>query len=184
MFVVAILGIMVGLAIAVFTRTKNEGDLDRFALDVREMMTRARRRAVATHSNFVVDVRATSIAYCQQDPANLAQNTCPTASTAVCTSGAGTGPCESSRAFTAGPEATVLQTAKFADAAGGSGPAPTAIGAGTAVYFLPTGAADSDLATATPDGFTVYLQGLVDTFRHRKIVLFPAGAKPQVIDSW
>lgn len=180
MVVVVIVGLFAGLALVAFSRTRKQVDVDRFAVDVRDVMTRARRRAVATRSTYVVDVRPGSIAYCQQDPANPAQNRCPTPPAAVCN---GNVVCESLRPMTAGSSAVAAYYANVPDL--GQGVASIAMPAGgAAVFFLPNGSATTGPANQPPTGFTVYLWEPRSQALHRKIVVQPAAGRSQVIDAW
>jgi hypothetical protein len=52
-------------------------DLDAFARALMNHVTTARHRAVQTGRTYVLDLRPNSVAFCQQDPANPGQRTCP-----------------------------------------------------------------------------------------------------------
>ncbi len=181
MIVVVIVGVFASMALVAFSKTRRQVDVDRFAIDVRDVMTRARRRAVATQSTYIVDVRPNSVAYCQQDPTNPAQNRCPTPTTAVCN---GNVACESLRPITAKPNAAAAYYANGYDIPQGAYPQVQVLAAGAGMFFLPNGSATVGAANQPPTGFTVYLWEPATQNIHRKVVVNPAAGRPRVIDTW
>jgi prepilin-type N-terminal cleavage/methylation domain-containing protein len=183
MAVIAIIGVLAGVALVSVSRSRRENDLDTLTNLVRDAMNQARRRAVATGSTYLVDVRSSSVAFCQKDPANPNQATCPTDPAANCAQ-AGAPPvrCETSRFESAGLDAAVAGYANSPDL--GNGAQFNAIAGGRALPFFRDGTCDSVAGNNVPDGFTVYLQGAVDTTKRRKVVIYPASGRPRIIDRW
>ncbi len=171
MTVIVIVGIFASLAIVSFSRNRRANDLDNFTNDVRDAINIARRRAISTGTTYLVDVRAGSVAWCQQDPGNAAQVACPSVA-----------PYESSRKMLAGSEAQVVSYNATVDV-GAIGTGGTAIGGGHSFLFDRTGTATSAVA-AIPTGFTIYLSGVTDSGRQRKIAVYAASARPRIVDHW
>ncbi len=189
LMVFAILAILSSLAIVSYRRTRGANRLDGFTDQVSTVVMMTRRRALATSTDFIVHLLPNSVAYCQLDPANPSQSSCPTPANANCAPfGAGTAPCESVRAMTSGSSASIVQWANQPDDLGQSGIVRQPIGSGRVLRCYGTGrfagACDSDPATPNPDGFTVYLASSDESSRHRKVVVYPAAGRPRVIDSW
>lgn len=169
--VVALFSVLAGMAIISVGRNRSAGDLDRFARAIANQVNVARQRAVETRSTYLLDLRAASVAYCQQDPANPAQATCP--------SPAGI---ESGALFQAGAEARILAWAGDVDI--GQGLQRSFIGAGKTLYFSPAGSCDSDLASVVPNGITLYLEGIGDDQQHRMVAVLPLAARPRISNNW
>jgi prepilin-type N-terminal cleavage/methylation domain-containing protein len=188
MVVVVIVGVMAGMAMVSFVRSRSEGQIDAFATAVRNNINNARNRAVATHSTYVVDVRPSSVQVCQVDPTVVpAQRTCPTPVNLNCNGAA----CENFR---------IVQAADDAIAAGynltvdRTGMAPTPLGgAGIPIYFFRDGTADWRTLANNPSlhvfaesGFTLYVRGVSPgaQAKQRKILVFPSSGRPRIIDKW
>jgi type II secretion system protein H len=183
MVVVVIIGVFASLALVSMRQDRHTGDLDRFTNQIRDVMVSARRRAVATRSTYLVDLRAGTVAYCQRDPANANQASCPTDEAANCGVNGQNVACESVRAISAGLDAEVVQWANAPDIVQAGAPT-TAIGGGRVLAFKPNGTCDSDLTTNVADGFTLYLDSIHDSAKQRKIEVYPASGRPRIIDTW
>jgi type II secretion system protein H len=175
LIVVSLFSVLTALAVINFSQTRYAGEIDTFARAISNKITEARRRAVQTGNIYLVDIRPTSISYCQRDPTDPAQLTCP--------SPAGI---ESSRPYFAGSEARISFVANDVDNPTlGLRPTRNAIGGGITLLIGPSGACDSDPATpATPDGLSLYLEGVSDTNRHRLISVTPTSTRPRITDYW
>lgn len=169
--VVSIFSVFAALAIIAVSRNQGSSELDRFAAAIASQVNVARRRAVETSRTYLVDVRAGSVSYCEKDPATPAQAACPSPS-----------PLESSPLFMAGTEARVVSWAGDVDV--GQGLTRTAIGAGKALTILPSGSCYANPGATIPNGFTVYLRGVTDDTKLRKVIVYPLAARPRVVDQW
>lgn len=174
MIVVVLFGVVAVLAAISLSNVRHASDLDAFARALMNHVTTARRRAVQTGRTYVLDLRPNSVSFCQQDPANPGQRTCP--------SSAGL---ESSHRFDAGRDATVMYYATDLDNPTlGSRPTRSAIGTGTALLLLPNGSCDSLPQTPVPDGFSIYLQSASNAARRRLVAISPTAARPRITDIW
>ena len=186
--VVVIMCVFVSLASVSFYRTRRQRAADRLAATIVSEINIARRRAVARGSRVILDLRPTVVAWCERDPANAAQTTCPTPANTVCQVGPPAVLCESSswagerEAMIAGYDLIVNQGAVAA-------PPVTLPPGGYSIVFHPNGTADGIPATAALDGFTLYLRerptGVAGPpLKPRKIFLPPAAGRPRVVDRW
>ena len=182
MIVVVIVSIGVTAALASFRAANKVAEIDDFANQIRDVLNQARRRAVATRAQLLdptntnqtglvlVDIRAHQVAWCKAT--SNAQTTCPSPPAAGV---------EASRTYYSDPEVQVVNWAKVVD----SGQAPPKIALPAQLYFFADGTADSDLGTPTiKDGFTLYLQGVTDLNKKRKLFVYPMGGRPRITDSW
>lgn len=174
MIVVVLFGVVAVLAAINLSNVRKASDIDAFARALMNHVTTARRRAVQTGRPYVLDLRPNSVSFCQQDPTNSGQRTCP--------SPAGL---ESSRRFDAGSDATVVYYATDLDNPTlGSRPTRNAIGTGTALLLLPNGSCDSLPQTPVPDGFSIYLRSASNAARRRLVGISPTAARPRITDNW
>jgi prepilin-type N-terminal cleavage/methylation domain-containing protein len=183
--VVAIFFVLASLAVVAVGRSMNASDLDGFATHISVDILEARRRAISSMppSTYLVDLRPTSVSFCQLPPGAVVQTTCPSTapleSSPVIQSGAGAGAGAQLRYF-----ATTVDR-------GGGGVAQLAPPA--PIYLRPDGTATVTPNLPVPTGATLYLQGYTmvtgggtapDPNAKRKIVVFPAGARPRTSDTW
>jgi prepilin-type N-terminal cleavage/methylation domain-containing protein len=189
MVVVVIISIIAGLAIMSVSRSQRAGSIDQFANDIRTAIVAARRRALVTRAVFMVVVNANNVQYCQvtnvgippQNPSDqpinwwMVTNDCSQVP-------AGT---EATRLIEARAGAVATDWAQNVD----TGQAPPHVALPMIAYFNPDGTVFADISNPPPSplGFTVYLQGAVGTGDegvHRKVIVFPFGGRPRIIDSW
>jgi len=168
MVVVAIFSVAAALALVSMDKANNAStDLDGMANAIRNAMATARLRAVATQQLYLVDVRANSVQWCQV----------PNAQTTACPSGT----LEASGAMTFGKGASVVSWRQVDDR--GQGNMPATLTPPAQVWLMPNGTADAIPTTPVPDGFTAYLLS-ADGGSKRKVVLYPAAARPRITDTW
>jgi type II secretion system protein H len=167
MVVVAIIGILTAIAIFSAKRPLAETQLDAAANNFRQILNGARQRAIATHNNYLVVVTKSGYRFCLANSTNDACNT-----------GAGS---EASPVTQLGDQVRLDKYATTTNVGTGSS---TAIGT-TTVRLLagPTGSVDSDLATAGPQGFTIYLR-TSNNDKVRKVYVWPLTGQSRVVDAW
>jgi Tfp pilus assembly protein FimT len=195
MTVVALTTVLASMAILAIRRSRRQGDVDKFANDIRNSMIQAQRRATATRKPYMVDVQPKSVRWCQVDfvgptPAySTTQTTCPPANATFETGGllrAGIAAKASYYAAAADVATTVV--------AGGSSTyvTPTKVAGTAPIYFGPSGIVDEDFATVmtgvgTLAGVTVYLEPTSTAAqlqsKRRRIISYSSG-RPRIGDNW
>lgn len=183
MVVVALITILAGLAVIGIGRTNRAGNVDRFANDVRNAITQARRRAVATRNVFLLEITGVEARFCQVTntpdgalnygaiPTHCPQPPPPAT------------PWETSAAIPIPQGVTIASWSQDTDLGQGGVPVmpPAAL-----LYFFADGTVDSNLATPPPSlqGFTLRLGSVSDPGVKRKVFVYPLGGRPRVTDSW
>jgi len=188
MVVVALLSVVAGLALVSFGRTNRAVYLDGFANDIRTVMTEARRRAIATRNAYLVTVDTDTVQWCQASTTPEAINyaTLPTVCPAVPPAGTEMGGLYRASGSGTGPTAAKALAVGWArDVDSGQG-GVTYMAMPATLYFLPSGAVDSDLSTPPPSlqGFTLRLQVGSEQAVVRKVVVLPFSGRPRITDSW
>jgi prepilin-type N-terminal cleavage/methylation domain-containing protein len=190
MVVVVIISIAAGLAVVSIGRSRRAGSIDGFANDIRNAMLTARRRAVATRTVFMVVVTASSVQYCQATniggpPAqNPLDQPIDWWSVPLDCSGVPPGT-EMNRPLDARSGAQATDWAQDVD----TGQAPLHVPLPAVAYFNPDGTVYSNIFNPppSPQGLTIYVQGAADTPDtevKRKIIVYPFGGRPRIIDRW
>jgi prepilin-type N-terminal cleavage/methylation domain-containing protein len=176
MTVVTIFAVAATLALVSVGRSRNAtAGLDRFANTVAQQIREARRRAVEKRKPFLLEVhgndgtaKANTVQYCEVP--STAQLSCPVGP-----------PFENSPLTYFGKGGTMVNWRQDVDV--GQGPSAALQASPALVYFMPTGAVDTNTGLVGLQGFTSYIQGTDDLRQKRKLVLYPAGS-PRITDSW
>jgi type II secretion system protein H len=192
MVVVALIGIIASIAIVSMKRTRSNGDLDAWALDVRNVATQARRRAIATGQVYLLEVGDKGLRWCRFAPLPVS---CADA-IVKCPDPPAAG--QEQSGWLSAPADAV--SAKLGDAAEqvtqfGTLPAPnrTDIPAkgSKPIYFNKDGTvATSYCALSSPTGATVYLRSQFsastssETQKRRRIAISGITGRPRIIDNW
>lgn len=190
MVVVTITGIIASVAVLSLRKSRTGGDVDAWANTVRNLVNQARRRAVATQSTYLLDLRQKQAQWCQATDATVV----------ACPNGAANA--ENGGVIYAGADAITDSYAAAADIqlpgqSSYAAASRTSVGSTTTVplYFGPSGTADTTFAGAqpgaVPNGATIYVRGSNATTStsaqaqmHRKIVIYGISSRPRIIDTW
>jgi prepilin-type N-terminal cleavage/methylation domain-containing protein len=193
MTVVALTAVIASMSILAMRRSRRQGDVDKFANDIRNSMIQAQRRATATRKPYMLDVQQKSVRWCQvvyTGPTPVyatTQITCPPSDATF----------EKGGLLRAGIAAKASYYAAAADLAftvvpGGSSTyaTPTKVAGTAPIYFGPTGLVDEDFVAVmtgvgTLAGVTVYIEptSTQSQFKRRRIVSYASG-RPRIIDNW
>jgi len=192
MVVVALIGILAGLAVAAWRKAIMEDQSDGWARKVRDVATTANRRAVATRQPYMMQVTASSVQWCIIDPSTISGPPWATTQTG-CAGIAST--LEHASAIGAPNDTDVSYYATSADLVTPNGtyaaPAKNAIGAGTVFFFGSNGTSSSSFPSvmapgAPPSGFTVYVRSVAndETSRRRRVAVYGASSKARIIANY
>ncbi len=154
-------------AVAVFSigSDTERAAMNDFAGEIKLAMKEARSRATSSGVKHVVELEATRVRWCQQD--------CSSSSPKV------------SAWRYAKNGAQAVYYADSGDIGVGPRPPTTAMGTGTRVLtFYPDGTMDSNTATTTLEGFTVYLQHSTNTSLQYRIAVMPFAGVIRKYVSW
>lgn len=166
--VISIIATLAALASVSFTASTRKNALDSFANNIRQALYKAHIRSINSRSLYLVEVTPNSVQFCE----------IPNVSTTTCNGAAGdVSPLHKTK------EAVAVKWAKGVDL--GMGPAATSLPA--LLYFLPSGAMDSDATSAfSYEGATLYLtdRSNQSQFMRRKITVIPATGLPKITDTW
>ena len=201
MVVVALIGIIAAIAVVSLKRNVAANDSDAWANTLRNMVNQARRRAVASGSMYMIDLRPGSAQWCQvSDPTG--SDLCTLTTTPSCPNLlAGM---ENGVAVYAPTEAVTAGYATSIDlfTPGMTSYTPPLFNAipttGVQLYFGFNGTVDDFYGNARclpaatpPDGFTVYVKSnrldkstTSEAEKHRKIVVYGLSGRPRIIDAW
>lgn len=191
MTVVVIIGVLGGLAVTSFRKSKNQMSVDTWANTVRSAVIMASRRAITTGQPYMMVIGPRSLTWC----AVVLQTTSPptTAQTDCTGLPAGT---ETSGTTQAPDDARVRLYADGADVQipGQSYalPSRTPLVTTQAIFFSPRGTSDSTLARAmgtggaVPRGATIYIGRNLsdDTSKRQRIVVYPLASRPRIIQGY
>lgn len=189
MVVVTLTTIIASLAIISLHKGRSEGDADAWANTIRNLANQARRRAAATDSTYLIDVRQRQAQWCQCTDATTTK--CPNTTTGK----------ENGGVVYAGADAITDSYAKAADiqlpGQTFTAQTRTALGAGDTapLYFGPTGTVSSTYAAVQPGnlpaGVTVYVRAASKTpssdsqsQKQRKVVIYGVSGRPRILDRW
>ena len=188
MVVVTLTTVIASIAIVSMRKSRSEGDADAWANTIRNLVNQARRRAAATKSTYLLDIRQKQAQWCQ----------CTDSSTVTCPNP--TAGMENGGVVYAGADAITDSYSSPADIAlpgqTYSAAARTAIStSGSAlVYFGSTGTADNTYngvkAGNVPNGATIYVRASNATAsdaqsqKRRKIVIYGISGRPRIADNW
>ncbi|HZS37322.1 MAG TPA: prepilin-type N-terminal cleavage/methylation domain-containing protein [Polyangia bacterium] len=197
MVVIAIMSVIMVLAVKAFRKSGSQRDVDNWANELRNQIAQASKRAVATRQPYLIDVRATSVRWCQITPGNFSlappwtttQTTCPAAPTL----GVDMGPL-----VTAPDDAQTALYATSADAtAPGLGyavPSRTALAGSIPLYVGKYSTASTVFANvmsatlpqAGQLGFTLYVrrQGSDETDKRRRVVTYGPSTKTRIVTGY
>ena len=194
MTVVTIIGVMASVAVIALRRDRSEGDADAWANSVRNIVIQARRRAVATGTPYMVELRAKKAQWCA-----IKQSDCSGAQPMTCAPPIG----EAGQPMFAGSDAITDSYATQADVAmpGSTFAAPTHTTLGSGVlqlFFGPNGSIDASLCSNVLGSITTGLTGVTAYVRasnvtatsssaaqkHRRVVVYGATGRPRIIDNW
>lgn len=168
MVVVALIGILAGMAIISVKGGTKSTELDGYARAISANIEEAHRRALQSKNTYLVYFTANTVQYCVK--ATATQTDCAYPATY-----------ESYPPYHASPDPQLVKYAKDTDV----GQAPATV---TTLPFALTmnadGTCDSDPTTASPDGVTFYLQSSTNTSLKREVAVFPLASRPRVTDQW
>jgi prepilin-type N-terminal cleavage/methylation domain-containing protein len=201
MVVIAIMSVIMVLAVKSFRKSRTQSDVDYWANSIRNQIAAASKRAIATRAPYLVDVRLTSVRWCNIDkstiapgpPASTTQTTCPTAPTQGVTD---LGPL-----VTAPDDGETALWATSADAetmpanvGGYVAPTRWPMGANAPLYvgeYSTASTVFANVMTASlPQaqflGFTAYVrrQGTDEVNKRRRVVVYGASTKTRIIDNY
>ncbi len=199
MVVIAIMSVIMVLAVKSFRKSRTQSDVDYWSNAIRNQIAAAARRALATRQPYLVDVRATSVRWCNVDPGQIVPGPPATTTQTQCLLGVA-GSSDLGPLVTAPDDAQTALYATSADAAvnpGGAGyTAPTRfpMGLNAPLYvgaFSTASTVFGNVMTASlpaPQllGFTAYVrrQGTDEINKRRRVVVYGASGKVRIIDNY
>jgi len=191
MTVVVIIGILGGLAVTSFRKSKNQMSVDTWANTVRSAVIMASRRAITTGQPYMLALSPRSITWC----AVVLQSTSPPATSQTDCTGLPTGT-EASGTTQAPDDARIRLYADGADVQipgqAYAVPARATLSGTQTIFFSPRGTSDSTLARAmgtggaVPRGATIYVGRNLsdDTSKRQRIVVYPLASRPRIIQGY
>lgn len=190
MVVVALTTIIASLAIVSMRKSRSQGDADAWANTIRNLTNQVRRRAVATDSTYLLDIRRTQAQWCQ----------CTSSATTACpNTDAGK---ENGGVVYAGADALTDSYAKAADiqlpGQTYGAQSRTSLSSATdiaPVYFGPSGTASTTWADVQsgklPAGATLYVRAAnatagsdAESQKKRKVVIYGVSGRPRIVTNW
>jgi prepilin-type N-terminal cleavage/methylation domain-containing protein len=204
MVVVTIISVLGSVAVVSMRRGRTEGDADAWANSLRNVMLQARRRAAATKTPYLVEIKQNQVQWCQ-----VSTNIYANSSTAAATVCAGTPSCaappagaEVGRPIFTGADAMTDSVLNKADvgALTGSYSASTHAALGSSataqLFFGANGSADASCANVVGNvtgllGYTVYVRGsnvvassTAASQKRRRVILYGATGRARILDTW
>jgi type II secretion system protein H len=193
MVVVALTGVIAAIAVVAWRKSRTQNDVDSFAAAVRNAMQQASRRAIATGTPYMLDLRPNSARWCRVVAANWSAG--PPATTTQTACPASGADAENGPAARSGDDAKIAYYAASADAASATGAysaaSKTPLVTSTVLYFGKNGSADATFANVMTNGlpsagFTVYIarQGNDEATKRRRVLVYGLTARPRIIDNY
>jgi prepilin-type N-terminal cleavage/methylation domain-containing protein len=199
MVVIAILSVIMALAVKAFRKSRSQSDVDYWANALRNQINAASKRALSTKSPYLVSVTATTVRWCQVNPANISGGPPWTTSQVTCPAQPTTGGPELGPIITAPDDGETSYYATSADATmpgvtAYSQPTRTTLSGSAALYVGEFSTASSifdnvmraTLSTPNTMGFSLYVrrQGSDETDKRRRVVVYGASARVRIIDNY
>jgi type II secretion system protein H len=179
MVVVTLLGVLAAIAAVSVRKATTQNDVDRVAALLRDTITLTARRAALTGQPYLLEVKPTSVQYCQATSSSM--TTCVGATVDV-------GMLQSF----ARKDATIAFYLNSADVGqSGLGAGKVALSTSALVYFGPNGTTDASYTNVmsrglATTGFTAYIrrQFTDETTKRRRVIAYPLSSRPRVIDNY
>jgi prepilin-type N-terminal cleavage/methylation domain-containing protein len=191
MTVVVIVGVLAGLAVTSFRKSKNQMSVDNWSNAIRSAVIMASRRAITTGQPYMMTIGSRSINWCavvltSQTPPATSQTSCAGLPTGVEIGGATQAPDDAEvRLFADGADVAIPGQSYVA-------PARTPVTSTQVLYFSPRGTSDSNfnramgVGGAVPRGATIYVGRALsdDVSKRQKIVIYPLSSRPRIIGTY